>query len=156
MRRNYKLIYKFNCFTRQLIRFKRGKGRPRSETRPKALEHQRIFVSSFFIRLTYEINLNELISYNPLFLNPSNLKLNNSLKNNIYNENILMEEDFAEAFNLILVSYDNFTEGFAEHFEFKNLQTYLNYSLENAYYKDYHIISFINLLDSYVFKFLDY
>jgi hypothetical protein len=33
-----------------------------------------------------------------------------------------MEEDFEEALNLILVSYDNYTEGFAEHFEFKNLQ----------------------------------
>jgi len=139
-----------------MIRIKRGPGRPRSETIPKALEHQRIFISSFFIRLSYEINLNELISYNPLFLNPKNLILNNSLKNNIFKENILMEEDFEEALNLILVSYDNYTEGFAEHFEFKNLQKYLDTSREYSYFKDYHIISFLDILDTYVYKFLDY
>ena len=49
MRRKLKFIYKFNCFTRLMIKFKRGRGRPRSETRPKALEHQRIYISSFFI-----------------------------------------------------------------------------------------------------------
>ena len=61
-----------------------------------------------------------------IFLNPKNLILNNSLKNNIFKENILMEEDFEEALNLILVSYDNYTDQSFVNFDVLLMMQYNN------------------------------
>lgn len=65
-----------------------------------------------------------------------------------------MEEDFEEALNLILVSYDNYTEGFAEHFEFKNLQN-IQILVVNIVILKIIILFFLDILDTYVYKFLD-